>query len=274
MKQPSLSLVCLFAVACGGNPTLDRVNRTGAEARARPGAVQVVAYVTALRAAFDAKAFADPNEGVRLGEEALVMLDSAAAASAADAPELIGYKGLLLVSLGRHELAWATFQESMRLEPNFIAAGNMVIVYGTANKPDQVGETCATTVPHLARKGDVDELYRFIELCAENMNALDDASAMSWADQPTRDFHAAERARRQRESAGRIEAAQAQRDRENQVMHEMEICTSSCREQTGLCQADCGRDRVCRNDCVTANNACVDRCGAAAKRELGVESGY
>jgi len=272
MKLVSLSLLCILAIACGGNPTLERVNRAGAEARARPGAKQVVAYVEALRDALDKKAFAKPQDGIRLGQEALAMIDSAAAASATDAPTLIGYKGLLLVSMDQPGPAWEAFEASMRLKPNFVAAGNMVIVYGTANKPDMVGETCSTAVPHIAEKGDVDELFRFIELCKKNMNALSEKGAMAWANQPTREFYDLERKRRANESNRRQQAYQDQRDEENRVMHEMEACTSSCREQTGLCQADCGRDRVCRNDCVTANNACVNGCAARAKRKLNLEA--
>lgn len=275
MKLPSLFVTALlFVFACGGNPTLDRVNETRAKAQARPGAAQVVAYAIALRHALDEKAFEKPAAGARLGDEAIAMIDAAAQASPAEAPELIGYKGLLLVSLGRHRPAWAAFQESMRLGPNFIAAGNIVIVYGTANKPDKVAETCSESVPYLAKKGDVDELYRFIELCNKNMNALDDRRAMAWANQPTREFYQAERERRRRAWANKVEADEQQRAEETRVMNEMEMCTSSCREQTALCQADCGRRRVCRNDCVTANNACVDRCAARAKRELGLRSGY
>lgn len=52
-----VGLLCSCLAACAGSPHMDRVQRTGAQARSRPGAAQVVAYVKALRAAHREHAF-------------------------------------------------------------------------------------------------------------------------------------------------------------------------------------------------------------------------
>lgn len=106
------------------------------------------------------------------------------------------------------------------------------------------------------------------------MNALSVANALAWANEGTKEFYFAVREQRREEADERMRQAQAEREHENRVVRSVEICAQGCRQQAHLCQADCGRHQVCRNDCAGANNACVGACGSRGKRELGIDPAY
>src|SRR5687768_4581942 len=162
------SLLVLACMSSGVTGALrDRVDRTRSDALTRPGPRQVADYIDALRDAHRGKAYAkDPQKWRGRAEEAIGLADRAAAVAGKDAATLVAWKALLLADLGRSDDSWAAFLLSMELEPNVLAAQNVVLVYGMASRPDKVGETCELTAHHVT---DRDELYGFIEHCIEHM---------------------------------------------------------------------------------------------------------
>ena len=266
IRLVALLIVCAHS-ACGSSPELARVQRTGAEAEARPGAKQVAAYAEALHSAHLSKVYAKNRaEFVRRAEEALAMLDSAAKAQPQAAPTLVAWKGLLFTDIERLEEGWAAFNQSMAMQPNKLAAQNLVQVYGLANKPDKVGEICAQTTQHISAP---DERFQFIKHCMDNTNALDENGALAWASPADRAFYQAEREHRQSAAAASAQAAAEKEAYEQQVVREMEICAGRCKERGHLCIKDCYGDQRCEQSCIEANRACVDQCESRAYKSLG-----
>lgn len=259
-------LFILTQSSCGSSPELDRVQRTGAAAQARPGAKQVAAYAQALHSAHLSKAYKkNPAEFTRRVEEALAMLDSAAESQPQAAPTLVAWKGLLFIDIDRLEEGWAAFNQSMKLKPNMLAAQNLVQIYGVANKPTKVGEICARTTRHISAP---DERYQFIKHCMENTNALDENGALSWASRADRAFFQAERQRRRNEAAASAQAAAEREAYEQRVVRQMEICAGRCKERGHLCMNDCYNDERCEKNCIEANHSCVAQCESRAYKAL------
>jgi hypothetical protein len=262
-------LAVSLAAACGSPQSkylLDNVERTGNAARDRPGARQVADYAQAIHSAYTGDVYAkNPAAGEARATEALEMLSTAEATYSDAAPSLVAWRGVLLTDIGSYDEAWAELERSFAMRPTFLSAGNMVLVFGAGNLPNKVAETCATAVPFMT---DPVERFDLIELCVDNMNALDENAALAWAAPEDVEFYRAERRNR---SVEREEAAKqrAERERyEQQVVRDMEVCSGRCKEKGHVCLNDCYGDTACEDNCVQANHACLDQCEARAYKSL------
>lgn len=271
MKISAVSVVLIagLAAACASSHNTylrDNVERTGNAARDRPGARQVADYAQAIHSAYKADVYAnEPATGEARVNEALEMLATAAVTYTDAAPTLIAWRGVLLTDIGAYGEAWTELERSFALRPTFLSAGNMVMVFGAGNLPDKVAETCAAAAPYMT---DPTERYDLIELCIENMNALDEDAALAWAAPEDAEFYRAERRNRSVEHA---EAARQRAEREKyeqQVVRDMEVCAGRCKEKGHLCLNDCYGDAACESNCEQANLACLDQCEARAYKSL------
>jgi tetratricopeptide (TPR) repeat protein len=264
-------MFAMLVLACG--PSLQQQHLTTvesrrAEARERPGARQALAYAEAVHDAYRAKAYeGQPARLTADVEEAVDLLGRAAANHPQDAPTLVAWQGLLLADGERYEESFAAFERSMAIKPNYTAASNLVLVWGTAAKPDQVAQVCQATVGHLADRG---ELYRFIAHCMEHMNAVSEEASLAWADQATRDFYYQERGERQAEAQQAAREREAQLARERAVERDVELCISDCKQTGYACINDCYGDAACEQVCERSYQACLDACDADARYQLGL----
>lgn len=263
-------LLVLLLSACGPSAAqlaLKRVDSSRGEAQQRPGPRQAQAYAEAVHDAYRAGAYGKDSAKLQAEvDAAAAVIDRAAGSGGPDAPTLVAWKALLLVDAGRSEEGFAEFQRSMELGPNSMAAKNLVLVYGMANQPQQVGAICVQTVPALADAG---EQYDLIEHCKENMNAISDEAAMAWATPEIRDWYAQERQRRAAEAEDRAQRAAEQAEIERQVGHEVDICIADSKQQGYRCINRCGGDPSCEANCQSSYEAALDRCEAEAKMKLG-----
>jgi tetratricopeptide (TPR) repeat protein len=266
-----VTLLLVLVAACGPSlqqRALDDVTRSRNEAHARPGARQAQAYAEAIHAAHQAGAYKDRPQVLAADvDDALVVLDVASGSAGRDAGTLIAWRALILTDAGRYEQAFAEFERSMAVGPNLTAARNLILIWGTASKPDRVGEVCAATVPELA---EVDDAYLLITECMQHMNALSDDAALAWASPDIVAWYRDERDRRQQAYAAELRARQRQDAREQEVVRETEICAADCQERGLRCQNKCYDDADCEERCVGIFEACKDRCVSDAYRKLGM----
>ena len=259
----------LVSVGCASPQSraiLDNVEQTGSAARDRPGARQVADYAQAIHSAYLAKLYANkPADGEARVTEALQMLTSAEGSYPDAAPTLVAWRGVLLTDIGSYDEAWAELERSFALQPTYLSAGNIVVVFGAGNMPDKVAETCAVAVPYLS---DPTERWDLIDLCVENMNALDENAALAWAAPQDAEFYRAERRNRAVEREENQRRAEQRERHEQQVVREMEVCSASCKERGHICLNDCYGDQTCEDNCVQANHACLDQCEARAYGSL------
>jgi hypothetical protein len=125
---------------------------------------------------------------------------------------------------------------------------------------------CAQTVDIMRTD---DDKLSLIALCRSNMNAASPEGEMAWMSPALVQWYQGENARRMQQQID-TQNAQAERDRyENRVVHRMEQCSASCKEDGLRCQNRCDQgDSVCDNRCVEINHACLDRCEAHAREKL------
>jgi hypothetical protein len=160
--------------------------------------------------------------------------------------------------------------ESFGMAPNLIAGQNLIVIYGTANRPDDVSTTCRET---LAVVSDADERMDLVALCRRHMNAASTEGELAWMRPDQAAWYQAERTRRD-EQEQTDQAAREERARfERTVVRQVEQCSLTCK-QTGLrcqnrCEGDSG-DSTCESRCVEINHACVDRCASVAYEQLDV----
>jgi hypothetical protein len=197
---------------------------------------------------------------------ALQTLDRAQVTAGIDGPTLVAWKGLLYTDTQRYKEGLAAFQESFAMAPNKVAGRNLIVIYGAANQPDQVGATCAATVDVLRTD---DEKLELIAMCRTNMNAASPEGEMAWMSPQLVQWYQGENARRMQAQID-LANAQAERNRyEQRVVRQTEQCAARCKEKGLACQNDCDRgDQVCDNRCVDINHACLDRCESRAYEKL------
>jgi len=275
MRRTPIAAASLAAVlslaACMPSPAqlaMKNVRTSGAEAHQRPGPRQAQAYADAVNVAYRAGSYGKTPQQLQIDvDDAIAVLESAAAPGGPDAPTLVAWKALLLADAGRSSDSLAAFQRSMELGPNLMAAQNLAIVYGAANLPAKVGEVCGETVPIVV---DPDDRYTLIERCNKNMNALSEESAMTWASPEVVAWYRQERQRRRDAAAAE---AQRQADREvyeNQVVRQAHACADRCNQRGYLCENRCHGDQDCDDRCIAADHACVDACAQEGNGRLGL----
>lgn len=269
MRSVSVIAVTLV-LACGPSlqqQHLSTVESRRDEARQRPGARQALAFAEAVHDAHRADSYkGQPARLTADVNEAVDLLARAATAYRQDAPELIAWQGLLLSDGERYEESFAAFQRSMAVQPNYTAARNLVLVWGTAAKPDKVAEVCRATVPHLAERRD---LYQFIGHCMEHMNAISEDASLAWADEQTRAFYYEERGQRQAEAEQADQERRVRQARERAAERDAELCISDCKQIGYACINDCYGDAACEQNCERSYQACLDGCQANASYQLG-----
>jgi hypothetical protein len=188
----------LFAAGCAELILGERVDSTHLALQRHPGAVEAAAYAEALHEAGQQQVYrADSTEFQRRANEALVALGASEGTAGPDRPRLVAWRGLLLLDLRRNDEARVELEKSMAMRPTLIAARGLVPMLHGQGRTDAVGQTCAAGAASITER---DELFGLMQLCAANMNAGDEATALSWATPELRAFYDAERARRQREA--------------------------------------------------------------------------
>jgi hypothetical protein len=268
MRASLLPLILL--AACGPSASqvrMQTVQTARMNAAQRPGPRQAQDLADAVHTAYQAGDYkANPQALAADANAALQTLDRAAITAGVDAPTLVAWKGLLFTDTQRYKEGLAAFQQSFGMAPNKLAGRNLIVIYGAANQPQLVAQTCSATVEVL--RSDDDKLD-LIAMCRTNMNAASPEGEMAWMSPQLVAWYQGENARRM---SAQIEAQnqRAERDRyENRVVRQTEQCAASCKE-TGLrCQNRCDQgDQQCDNRCVEINHACLDRCESAAYEKL------
>jgi hypothetical protein len=264
----SLWLV-LLVVACGPSASQLRMQRVS-DARAaaqRPGPRQAQDLASAIHDAYNAGDYKQQPQLLQNDVAlAIAAIDRAIPNAGIDAATLVGWRALMFSDSGRVKESYSEFVRSFAMAPNKMAGRNLIVIYGAANKPQDVATTCQATFPVLTTD---DDRLDLIALCRTNMNALSNEAEMSWMTPEQIAWYQAENARR---LSAEIDAqnAAAQREREqNRIVRRAEQCFAGCKERGLNCQNRCYGDSECDNRCVEANHACVDRCEAAAIEQLG-----
>ena len=268
MRGMALALVLL--AACGPSAQQLRtqhIQNARVAAQQRPGPRQAVDLADAIHTAFRAGDYKKNPQALQ-GDVALALqtLDRAVITAGVDAPTLVAWKGLLYTDTLRFKEGLAAFQESFAMAPNKVAGRNLIVIYGAANRPQDVGATCAATVDVLRSD---DEKLDLIAMCRQNMNAASPEGEMAWMSPQLVQWYQGENARRMQAQLD-AQAAAAERQRyENRVVRQTEQCAARCKEKGLLCQNDCPRgDQQCDNRCVEINHACLDRCESRAYEKL------
>lgn len=269
----SIVALVLLLAACGPSIQEQHMSDVAArrgEATSRTGSRQVLDYARSIHAA--ARAGAYKNAKPKLQEEvthAAGLIDRVAATVEAQAPmdaaTLVGWKALLFVDAERYKEALAEFQRSDAMHPNLMAGQNLVVIWGQANKPDQVAAVCKSTVFELATG---DEQYEFISLCIENMNAISEQAALAWAAPEVVTFYQEERARRQAEAAEQQAAAERAERHERRVERQVDVCIADCKQRGYRCLNKCHGDASCEANCESSYQACLEVCDASAREAL------
>lgn len=256
-------------VACGPSLSELRMRRVS-DARVaaqRPGPRQAQDLADSIHDAYIAGDYKKQPQMLQMDTQlAIDTIDRAVPNAGIDAPTLVGWRALMLTDAGRYEEGFADFQRSFQMGPNKMAGRNLIVIYGAANKQQEVGTTCQATFQSLNNDDDRLDLIR---LCRENMNALSDEAALSWMSHEQISWYQNESARREQIRIEQQQAAYRQQQEENRVVRRAEQCFAGCKERGLRCQNRCGGDAECDNRCVEINHACVDRCEAAAKEQLG-----
>jgi len=263
-------LAIVFCVSCGPSATqvaINNVARARADAHHVAGARQAEAYADAVHRAYLAGAYKNKPSDLQADViDAITILDHATGGAGGEAALLVAWRGVLFADFGKPAEALAELKRSFDMAPNELAAKNLVLVYGAANKPDEVGRICAATAPTIRID---DDKLAFIEHCRKNMNAITPEGEMAWMSSELVAWYQAENARR---LGAEIEAEQARERRqqeEQRVVRQTEQCAATCKEDGLTCQNDCYGDKECEDRCVEINHACLDRCESSAYEKLG-----
>ena len=263
-------VVALLVSSCGpslGEQRLQRVTTARVEAQQRAGARQAAEYAESIHAAYVAGDYRTQPQRLRADAgDAIAILDRAAPNAGPDEPTLVAWRALMFDDLGQTDQGLAELQRSFALAPNALAGRNLVVVYGAANLPQKVGETCNATIAVM--RSDDDKLD-LIALCRTNMNAASPDGEMAWMSPDLVAWYQAENARRMGAEIDADNARREQQEHEQRVVRQTEQCAATCKERGLTCQNDCGGDQACEDRCVEWNHACLDRCESAAYEKLG-----
>lgn len=251
--------------ACGPTAAevrLRSVDRARVDAAAQPGARQLQGLADAIHTAYRAGDYKhQPAALTAQVAEAIRLIDRAVTQPSVDNATLIAWKGLLQIDAGDAAPGFASLQESFALAPNAMAGRSLIVIYGTANRRDDLSRVCRATFHAIDR---ADDRVDVITLCRHHMNAASIDGEIAWMDPQIAAWYRDELTRR--EDAQRVADEQARRER--RVVRQTEQCAASCKE-TGLrCQNRCGGDRSCDQRCVEINHACLDRCESVAYEKL------
>lgn len=270
MNRSAGLLACLLA--CGPTAAelrLRSVHHARIAAVERPGPRQLQELAEAIHVAYRAGDYRQqPTLLTGQVDETIRLIDRTTEQRTLDTPTLIAWKGLLQIDVGQAKPGFESLQRSFAMAPNAMAGRNLIVIYGTANRPEDVARVCLATTQAI---DDADERMNLIALCRQHMNAaslegeiawMDRGIAIWYRDELTRREHAEQVAEQQRATRAR---------QERQVVRRVEQCAASCKE-TGLrCQNRCEGDANCEQRCVGINHACLDRCESAAYEELDVD---
>ena len=265
----SLCLVLVMAFACGPSASQLRMQRVS-EARAaaqRPGPRQAQDLASAIHDAYTSGDYKQqPQQLQNDVAYAIQTIDRAIPNAGMDAATLVGWRALMFTDSGRHKEGFSEFVRSFAMAPNKMAGRNLIVIYGAANKQQEVASTCQATFQVLTSD---DDRLDLISLCRTNMNALSNEAEMSWMTPEQIAWYQNENARRLSAQIEAQNAAAAREREENRIVRRAEQCFAGCKERGLACQNRCYGDTECDNRCVEANHACVDRCEARAKEQLG-----
>lgn len=272
LLEPVAVMVTLGLVSCAPSAMSvrqQRVSTAQTGARQTPGARQAIEYARAVDAAFTAGDYqpaANAQAGRAVATDALANLDRVVPTAGPDAPTLIAWRALILVDLGRADEGFAELKRSFAVGPNATAGAVLIPLYGRTNQQAELGEVCRGTVSVIT---DDSEKLDIIARCRTATNASTPAGEMAWMPPELVTWYQAEHARRIGAAIEADNARAAQETHENQVVHQMEACSATCKERGLYCQNRCERDDTnCDGRCVEINHACLDRCEANAKSEL------
>jgi hypothetical protein len=263
------AVIVASVVSCMPSPAqlrMKRVSEARTEAQ-RPGPRQARNLAEAIH---DAYTEGDYKKQPQLLQQdvafAIQVIDAAVPNAGLDAPTLVGWRALMLTDIGQYKESFAEFQRSFQMAPNEMAGRNLIIIYGAANSQQDVSTTCQATFNALTTN---DDRMSLVSLCRKHMNAISEGAALGWMTREQLDWYYQESARREEESRRRQQIAYEQQQHENRIVRRAEQCFAGCKERGLRCQNRCGGDEECDHRCVEINHACVDRCEAAAKEELG-----
>jgi hypothetical protein len=184
----------LLVTSCAGFVLRQDVESARTSWEINPSSQRAMIYAAALHDAFEGRAYADQTaEFIRRANEALASLGAGESGGGPQLATAIGYRGLLLLDLGRNHEAWAELQRSMAVAPTLAATRGIVSVWGARKRSDKVGEACARTLPAMREP---DSRFQLLELCVKNMHSPTEAAALAWAPPEALAFYRDERQRR------------------------------------------------------------------------------
>jgi len=263
-------LVLLLVVSCGPSAQqvrAQRVSSTRMDARAQTGARQAFAYAEAIHAAAEAGDYkAKPQQLALDTSDAIRVLDLALPNAGIEASTLVAWRAQMFLDAGHIEEAREEYFRSWQMAPNRRAGYVLIGYYGSRNEPQKVGEYCNAMVDLMRTS---DDRLDVIATCRKNMNAATPEGEMAWMTPELVSWYQGENARRLQAQIEYQHQVAAQQREENRVVRRAEQCSLSCKENGLRCQNRCDGDAECDNRCVEINHACVDRCVAQAKEELG-----
>lgn len=269
-RMRALVLLVVLATSCGPSAQqlrAQRVAQTRTEAQQRAGARQALAFAEAVHDAHTAGDYkAAPAQLATEAAEAIRLIDVAFPNAGVDAPILVAWRAQMFFDLGRMTEALEEWRRSFDLGPNKRAGLVLVGYHGARNEPQEVGRLCNLTVDAVTSS---DDKLQVIGECRKNMNAATPEGEMAWMSPELVTWYQAENARRLEAQIEYENQLAAQRREENRVVRQTEQCALDCKERGLRCQNRCHGDTECENRCVEINHACVDRCEAAAKEQLG-----
>ena len=270
MRTLGLIVVLFLVAGCGPSAQQVRARQLAAaraEAAQQVGARQAVAYAEAVHAMVAAGDYRNKSQQLALDtSDAIRVLDTALPNAGVDAPVLVAWRAEMFLAAGHIAEAREEFFRSWRLGPNKRAGYVLIGYYGSRNEPQQVGAYCNAM---LAVMRTDDERLDLIATCRKHMNAATPDGEMAWMSRELVAWYQAENARRLEAQIAYQNQLAAEQREEQRVVRRAEQCSLACKERGLRCQNRCDGDVECENRCVEINHACVDRCVAYAKEELG-----
>lgn len=271
MNRAMRTLVLLVVLAaCGPSAQQVRAQRvasTRMDAQARTGARQALAYAEAVHAAAASGDYGKQPDRLALDtSDAIRVLDLAIPNAGIEASTLVAWRAQMFLDAGHIAEAREEYVRSWQMQPNKRAGYVLIGYHGGRNEPQRVGEYCNAMIDIVKTS---DERLDVIATCRKHMNAATPEGEMAWMSPELVSWYQAENARRLHAQIEYEQQVAAQQREENRIVRRAEQCSLSCKERGLRCQNRCDGDAECDNRCVEINHACVDRCVAEAKEELG-----
>ena len=260
-------LLISFVVSCSGTKgRLRHVTSAKSEAHAG-GARQAQDFASVVHQAYLSGDYAKRVElGVVDANDVIATIERVLPTAGVDTPTLLAWRAIMLLDMGRRQEGSIELNRSFEVGPNELAGTMLIDAAGQQNRPDLVGPLCARTVP--AVRTDEGKLA-LIARCRKRMNALSVEGEMVWMSPELVAWYQGENANRLHAVVDADNARIERKRQEQSVVHGMEQCSASCKEQGLYCQNDCRRDHKCENRCVEINHACLDSCESRAHEALG-----